>query len=342
MKYIITWLVIAVVPAACAATNSYVNFVRQKQMESLVVWDMPVQPTGAAQSALTLENGGALFQLWTINQTQSIDHLLDQKLVGAYLPKATVKVTTLDPYSRVPRTRVDQPFKVEINITDLLTGVELPRSATSVLLERHLGSYAAGSNSLDAAAVLANTPYSSAYLSANGKTVMQFSASSLTATDPTKASGEEHFAIHALADANVAQTQIASGFVQVWPIASGQIKGITPGQQLRFQAPPIELLLNDLYPRSDTYLLLYVGTQINGNSGVIVKSFPMDRETSESHVISVTELDSKLGNDGVYSLALVSDTVYGRELLCSPVSFNVKRTMEVNAMQVNFSDYNSP
>lgn len=342
MKKLIPLFLLALSQALPGQADSYVNFVRQKQQTSGVVWDMPVAAEGAAASALTLETDGALFQLWTINQTKAVDYLLDQKLVGAYLPKADIRVKTLDPNGRVPRTRVDQPFTVEIDVSGLLTGTGMPAAAASVLLERHIASYTAGATSLDPAAVLANTPLSRAYLNTNGRTVLQFPASSLTAADPTKASGEEHFVIHALADSAASQTQISTAFVQVWPVASGAIKGITQGQQLRFKAPPIELLLNDLYPRSDTHLLLFEGSQINGSEGVLVKSFPMDRESSQSHVISVTdELDDKLGKDGTYTLALVSDTVYGRELLCNPVTFHVKRTMQVNAMQVNYSDGNS-
>jgi hypothetical protein len=341
MKSILPFLLLGCLHAS-AQTGGYVNFIRQNQQGLGVVWDMPVDPKGSAPSALTLEAGGALFQLWTIEQATAKDHLLDQKLVGAYLPVADLKVTTLDPDGRVPRTRVDQPFTVEINVSGLLTGADFPQSASSVLLERHLASRSEDGSPLDPARVVSGTPFSSAFISENGKTVLHFPVSSLTAADPTKAGGEEHFVIHSLADGNATQTQIASGFVQVWPVASGSIKGISNGDMLRFQAPQVELLLDDLYPRSDTYLLLFEGTQITGVEGMIVKAFPMDRETSESHVIGVTELDSMIVKDGSYTLALVSDTVYGREMLCAPVTFSVNRTLQVNAMQVGFSDGASP
>lgn len=326
---------------ASAQTDVYVNILRQNQQDKGVVWDMPVAATGTSPSALTIDSGGALFQLWTINQTLAKDYLLDQKLVGAYLPVADVKLSTIDPYSRVHRTRVDQPFTVEIEVSGLLTGLNFPMAASKVLLERHVGSYQTGKYTLDPAQVLANTPLSSAYLSDNGKTVLRFEASALTAADPTKACGEEHFVVHALSDGSYTQTQIASKFVQVWPVASGSIKGIAQGDQLRFQMPQVELLLNDLYPRSDTYLLLFKGTQITGADGTVVMAFPMDRETCESHVLRVTDLDSKISSDGTYSLALVSETVYGRELLSS-VTFSVNRTLHVNAMQTEFSDGSPP
>ena len=85
-----------------AQTANYVNFIRQNQQGAGVVWDMPVEADGPPPSALTLENGGALFQLWTIEQTAGKDYLLDQKLVGAYLPTADIKMTTLDPDGKIP------------------------------------------------------------------------------------------------------------------------------------------------------------------------------------------------------------------------------------------------
>lgn len=325
-----------------AVSGAYVNFIRQTQQGTGVTWDMPVVATGTAASALTLENNGSLFQLWAIEQTLAKDYLLDQKLVSAYLPKADIKITTLDPYPLVARTRVDQPFTVEIEMTDLLSGAGLPEASTKVLLEQHIQSYAAGQTSLDPALVAANTPLTSGYITQNGKTVMKFAASSLKASDPTKALGEEHFIIHALADGTVSQSQIASAHVQVWPIASGAILGITPGQELRFQTPLIQLNLTDLYPRSDTYLMLYEGAGINGVAGTIVKAFPVDRDRTVSQILEVTELDSKFTKDGTYTVALMSETVFGTELLCPPVTFSVNRSIDVNAMQVNFSDGSTP
>jgi hypothetical protein len=323
---------------ASAATGPYVNFIRQTQQGTGVVWDMPVARSGMGPSAMTLETNGSLFQLWTIEQNQAKDYLLDQKLVSAYLPKADIKITTLDPYTLVTRTRVDQPFSVEIEVADLLTGIGLPDAATKVLLEHHVQSYAEGQISLDRTAVAATTPHYSAYISENGKTVLKFAASSLKAADPTKASGEEHFIIHALSDGTITQTQIASTHVQVWPVASGEILGITEGQELRFDIPKIQLNLNDLYPRSDTYLMLYEGTAVNGAQGVIAKAFPVDRDQTVSKILEVTDLGTKFTKNGTYTVALMSETVFGTELLCPPITFSVDRTITINAMQTNFTD----
>ena len=322
-----------------AQTTTYKNIVRQTQQDTGVVWDMQSVPaSGSASSALLLGNGGSLFQLWTINQTTVKDHLLDQKLVGAYLPKADVRITTRDPYTAVTRTRIDQPFTVEIEVSNLLTGTGIPIAASKVLLEQHIQKYAAAQTSLDPTVVAASTPLSSAYITENGKTTLKFAASSLTAPDPTKASGEEHFIVHALADGTITQTQIASAKVQVWPLASGSITGIARGGEYRHQIPTIQLDLIDLYPRSDTYFVLYEGSQVNGSPGTLVKSYPWDSTTSRTTLLTSDELNTLVTKDGTYTVALMSTTVFDTRLLCDPVTFTIKRTMTVNAMQVNFSD----
>ena len=321
--------------AASAQTSGYVNFIRQNQQSSGVVWDMPVAAAGTAQSALTLENNGSLFQLWTIEESSAKEYLLDQKLVGAYLPKADLKIITLDPHSAVSRTRVDQPFSLEIQVSDLLTGSGLPDAATKVLLQQHIRSYVNGQNSL---APTADTPLSSAYISQNGTTVLKFAASSLKATDPTKALGEEHFILHALCHDSISETQIASAHLQVLAVASGAILGITPGQQFRGPVPTLQLILNDLYPRSDTSLMLYEGTQINGAEGKLVKAFPMDRDRCLSLTLEVPEISTAITKDGTYTVALMSETVFGKELLCPPITFSVGQTTEVDVMQVDLTD----
>jgi hypothetical protein len=90
----------------------------------------PPQAIGFSQSAL--------FQLWTVHKSSSANFLLDQKLVGACLPKANVRIVTLDPYGPIVRTRIDKPFRVEIQVSDLLSGAGLPAATTTVLLAHHI------------------------------------------------------------------------------------------------------------------------------------------------------------------------------------------------------------
>jgi hypothetical protein len=316
MKHLFPLLLASCIHAH-ADGGGQVSFLRQQQQGTEVVWDMPL---AAQPTPLSLTNGGTLFQFWTVESTTAKDHLRDQKRMAAYLPSADIKVRTLDLDAKSQRTRVDQPFTLEIQVDGLLTGSEFPLSAANVLLERHLVTAQDGSTALSA------NPARSALLNSNGKTVLRFEASSLSAADPTKASGEELFVIHTLSDGSGSQTQIASASVQVLPVASGAIKGISTGETLRFQVPELELALHDLYPRSETHLMLFQGGQINGTQGEIIRSHPLDAETTASTTLRVSDLDSRITSDGTYTLALLSDTIYGRELLCNPVTFTVKRT----------------
>ena len=323
-----------------AQSSNYKNIVRQIQQGSGVVWDMQnVAATGAANSALLLETGGSLFQLWTIDKRTPKDYLLDQKLVGAYLPKADVKITSLDPYVETC-TRVDRPFTVEIQVSDLLSGTGIPEAATKVILQRCLGSFPTGQTTLDPNLVAANTPVESSVITKNGKVTLTFPASALTASNPLKASGEEHFIINTLADGAFTQTKIASSKIKVWPIATGAISGIAQGEEYRGMIPTVQLALNDLYPRSDTFFMLYEGT---GGAGKMVRpSHICDSTTPQTTSITSDELNALITKDGTYTVALMSKTVFDTRLLCDTVTFSVKRTIAVNAMQTYFSDDTTP
>jgi hypothetical protein len=341
MKFLSLFLVLST-SHGFAQSTKFQNIVRQIQQDSGVVWDMQdVTSKGTATSALLHETGGSLFQLWTIDQTIGKDYLLDQKLVGAYLPKADVKITTLDPYSETC-TRIDQPFTVEIEVSDLLSGAGIPEAASKVLLQQHIASFSKGQDTLDPNVVAASAPLSSAFITENGKTVLQFAASSLTASDPLKATGEEHFIVHTLADGAATQTQIAAVKLKIWPLATGSISGITQGEEYRGTIPTVQLSLNELYPRSDTFFMLYEGPTGGGGAGKLVKSYPWDSNVPQSIMITSDELTGLITKDGTYTVALMSKTVFDTRLLCETVTFSVRRTIAVNAMQTYFSDETTP
>jgi hypothetical protein len=315
-----------------AAGEDFVNFVRQHQKTTGVVWSMPVQAEGEAPSQLPLEEGGALFQLWTIDQSNARDFLLDQKLVGAYLPSASITIKTLDPYSIVPRTRADQPFSVTVNGAGLLAGTDLPEAATRVLLEHHTAAYDAEKTAIPAAKAISGTPLSSAYLGTNGSTTLTFPVTNLQAADPTTASGEEHFVVHALGDESAAQTQLATARVEVWPVASGKIEGITEGDRVRFHAPAITVSLTDLYPRSNTWLQVYQGTPRLDTVGTKVTGsvLVLDQDRGADRLLTVSDYDTALPEDGTYTIELLTETPFGIDRL-DHITFIVDRKMEIRA-----------
>lgn len=320
-------------PAAGFAQDEWVNFIRQNQLDTGVVWQLPVVPKGQAPSPLALETGGALFQLWTIRQSDAQDFLLDQKLVGAYLPSADIRIHTADPYPNICRTRADQPFSVEIEVRGLLAGEGLPDAAKRVLLEHHLASYESGRTSVDPRVATGGTPLSSASISANGTLMLDFAASSLPASDPTQALGEEHFVVHALADGAISQSQIASNFIQIWPVATGRIEGIEPGDTVKFDAPALTVTLDKLYPSSTTYLQIYEGAPVLGTEGKRIEGsiLVLDQDTSEDRVIRIEGWESELEKEGLHTLEIVTLTPFGPERLAH-VAFHVDRELSINSL----------
>lgn len=310
----------------------FVNFIRQTQQDTGVVWSMPVTSSGSAASPLVLEGKGSAFQLWTIEQATTTEYLLDQKLVGAFLPVATVSVTTQDPYTKVARTRADQPFTVTYQVSGLLAGAGAPEAATRVLMEHHGVNYAADQKSIPLTSALSGKPLESAYISTNGTATLNFAVTSLTAKDPTQATGEEHFVIHALGDGTLSQTQIASACVQVWPVASGVISGVTDGQRIRYNAPPLTLSLKDLYPSSYTWLQAYPGQPKLNSEGVKLEGsqLVLDQDTSHSDILSVSGYDEAFPEDGTYTIELLTETPFGIDRL-HYLTVEVDRTLQVRA-----------
>lgn len=300
------------IPAAAQAEGE-ARLVRHIKESSGVVWDMPVASGQAALPQSSEIPDTARLQLWSLKNDAAV--MLDGRVSGPFLPKASVRITTLDTDSPAPRTRVDQPFIVDVNVSGLLTEGDFPKESASVLLERRL---------MSENGITSEKPYR-ASIAANGATVLRFPASAITAMDPTQARGEEQFIIHALNTGDLPQSRIASAQVEVLPVASGEIRGIAQDSLHNRVAPKVQIALKDLYPKSQTHLLLYQGTQIHGNPSVTIHSILLDQKEPMTTVIRIPDFSAHMRTNGTYTLALVSETVYGRELLCDPVRFRIQR-----------------
>ncbi|BCU78506.1 hypothetical protein [Luteolibacter sp. LG18] len=336
----------AAISPLAAQTTGYTTFIRQTQQSTGVVWDMPFTAlTGSSASQLALETNGALFQLYAVKTSGNVSYLLDQKLVGAYVPTATVTITSQDPYTKVTRTRADKPFTVNINVAGLVSGTTtsggtvIPDAAKKVLVQRFTTSYPAG-GTLTMAQATAGTPKSTSYIQTNGLTATTYPVTGLTPAAgqlATKVSGEEWYLVHALADSTIVQTQIASGYIQILPVPSGSISGLANGDTIRFKAPTVTLPLQDLYPRSDTWLQVYPGNPVLGTVGTTVPGsmLVLDQEKADTRTLTLTNWDSVFKTDGVYTLELLTKTVFGTERL-SYMTITVDRTLNVQATMVDY------
>ncbi len=318
------------------AADFFTNFVRQVQLEPgmpEVRWDISVLPEGEQLSPLAINPGGARFELWTVQSNPVTVYLLDTKYVGAYVPIADVIIRTEDPYiyTGIPRTRADRQFVVDVQVGGLLSGLTDPVASKSVNLLRHVQSYGAGGTGveIDRTQAIRLTQVS---LVNNAIHRMTFALSSIPGADRSKIRGEERFSVFSLDDYQAPASQLASMFVQIWPVADGMISGIADGASLRFNTPSITLTMNDLYPDSRSYAQIYkgapslgtVGTVISGSALIYYDSVPHDR------TLVIDDWADTIEESGQYTIELLTATPFGIDRL-DYVTFSINRDIEINS-----------
>ncbi len=321
---------------------SYLNYIRQFQMPSTVSWDAEssVLPEGFRLSALPINPGGARFDLWTMKSsslTGLTSYLLDSSYVGTYVPIATVAVRSEDGSSAIPRTRADRPFYVDVSVAGLRSGVTDPEPSKSVKFLRHVQSYGAagtgvGINRNQATLLTQRT------IATNGVENLTFAVTSIPGANRSKVRGEERFSVFSLEDYQAPESQLASQYIQVWPVADGTISGISQNQLIRFSLPTVTLTLNDAYPSSTTYAQVYKGNPQLGMTGTIVpgSGLVISDSVPRSRVLTLSNYDSIFDSDGRWTMELITVTPFGIERMRTPanlpavVSFDLDRTIEMN------------
>lgn len=335
MAAVIAFAALHLPGAAQVTADGYTNFIRQVQLPfepDRITRDVYVDsksPDAGQLSPLAINPGGARFELHTVKATPLTSYLLDTKYVGTYVPIASVAIRSEDPYTAIPRTRADRPFYVDVTVNGLLNGATDPEASKSVKLLRHVQSYGTG----DGTAVNRTqaTLLTQSTLDQNGSQTLTYALSSIPGADRSKIRGEERFSVFTLADYQAPESQLASMFVQVWPVASGTISGITSGQTITFSAPTINLAINDIYPDSQIFAHVYRGNQALGTTGTILSgSALIIKETvPQNRLLSVSNWDYALTADGIWTMELLATTPFGTDRL-GWVSFNVDRTISIN------------
>jgi hypothetical protein len=218
---------------ASAQSSAYTNFVRQVQFPGGLEYDASVNPSGSDFSQLAINPGGARFELWTVHSTTLARYLLSSSYVGTYVPVAEIVIRSEDNTAAIPRTRADRPFYVDITMSGLLTGDTVPVPSKSVKFLRHVQSYGVDGTDIGIDRSQA-TLLSQSSINTNGTQNLTFLINSVPGADRAKIRGEERFSIFSLADYQAPESQIASQYVQIWPVADGTITGISQGQLIRY------------------------------------------------------------------------------------------------------------
>jgi len=320
--------------SAWSQTATYTNFIRQVQYPSEVVYDASVNSSGQRLSQLAIDPGGARFELWTVSSVGPTSYLLDSNYVGTYIPVATVAVRSEDNTSAIPRTRADRPFYVDLTVGGLLSGASDPEPSKSVKFLRHVQSYGVGGTGIGIDRTQA-TLLTQTSITTNGTQNLTFLINSVPGADRSKVRGEERFSVFSLEDYQAPESQIASKYIQIWPVADGSITGIASNQLVRYSLPQLTVTLNDLYPFSTTYVQAYKGNAALGTTGTTVpgSALVVNDSVPQSRVLTVTGYDSVFTSDGRWTLELVTKTPFGIDRLAF-VSFDLDRTMKVNGSVV--------
>lgn len=279
----------------------------------------------------------SVFQLTTTHRTTGQEHLLDEKTVSGYHPQATITIVTKDPYEAIPRTRVDHPFTVEYTTSGIITDdPEAPAGAKGVNLERKVTAYGADQTQSNE-----DTTYSIVSqdtVSSNGEHDLSNVTTAIPSSDLTTVHGEEVFSIFTLdtredEDGNEVFSQLDSATVQILPIASGSISGVTKGETYN-QIPTLTISGVDLYPNSDTYLYFYKTDEptVNGRIGNN-KAEPIAPVTK---VWTTSGLNAAITEDGGYTLELRHETVLDEApIVLASTDIEVERGIEMKGSVIS-------
>lgn len=318
------------------------NIIRQTMLDSGLQYQLITsQDQGSDTAFLPMNAGGSSFELYAYGSAWDTNlYFLDRKVVGHYLPTATIDIQTQDWYhdwfdaSQPPRTRADKPYTLAISVSGLTADPTAPRAAQEVLYT-HLGQnyeedYVPGDN---VEYILAS--YYMGNQSPNFTPVYTL----LTPMAPTKAMGIETFTISSLTDETVTESSIlANEMLVVWPVSEASIAGIEEGETIRDSLPNIVARYVDLYPLSWTYMQIYPGEEALGTVGEVFGGSIRWHNTivPQNEVVGIENWEDMIPNDGTYTVEVLTLTPFDNwapERLAH-LTFSVNRKVTVNGQVI--------
>ncbi len=271
MKTVISLLILS---TAIAASQTVLWQTRMIQMQLGGATGIPelVADEGSRPS-LPIGPNGSRFELWgwkLINGVLSSEELLATTEVGTYSPNVDVVITSSDPFAGFHRTRVDQPFSVSFDVSNLLPdGQDIPAASQMVLVEHHADLYPL--DSFDGGTVESTNLVRSFIIEQNGLTSYNFPVTNITAPDLARRAGRERLVVYALADGATPQREIASNQITIYPVAEGDLIGLDTTREYKL-IPNFSARVWRAYPASSTWLEIYDGEFGAGTRGTKLPS----------------------------------------------------------------------
>ncbi len=334
-----TSFLIAALALLAAHTVTAQDFIRQTQLDDGLTIDHHIHTdSGDMVSLLPLPLEGSKFDLFARGNGDDTNlYWLDSKVINAYMPRATLVLQSEDP-AYPPRTRADRPYTLEFEVTGMLDDPEAPDYARQVLLRHTGGAYPGEHYSFPG-----NSGMGSALIGPDRIIAGNLSETSQTLTflehstgDPTKTKGEETYTIFSLSgESSTNGVPLASQTIRIFPVGTGEIRGVTEGQVFLHRLPNLEFRLRDMYPRSLTYAQLYEGPADLGATGVPIAVTVREYNTiiPQNENIRVEDWGDYISRDGIYTIELLTITPFNDQQpeRLDHVTFEVKRTVRVDA-----------
>jgi hypothetical protein len=230
--------------------------------------------------------------------------------------------------------RADEPFTVNVKVDGLLSpGIGVPEAALNVYLQQLSLDY---DDDLNRAPVdgTAQEVLTDDFFIVENTEIQRTGMTKLESDVFFKERGEEIFRAFALPDANLDWLQIASGRIQVWPIADVVITGMSPGAKITRSLPDLTINLTDLYPDSTTTVQIYKGTQALGTTGTLIEGSRVSFNSivPQDSQILVRSWDRYAPDDGTYTLEVITVTPFDNRApeRLAWLTFEVDRTIKMN------------
>ncbi len=282
--------------------------------------------SGQDYSKEPVEKGGARFELHTLQSDTLKSYHLATQYVSEFTPRADVVIRTEDTYAQTPRTRADRPFQVDFIIKDLLE--EGAEASKKVKVDTHVQSYGEGGDGTNLDRTQA-TLISTVYIESNGTHTVSYDRHMIPGADLSKVRGEMRFTVISLDEYQVVEPVLATGKIEIWPVADGTISGIVDGQVIGFTTPPITLTLNDPYPDSRIYAQVYPGEPVLGTQGTLVPGSAKIHKNDDA-LPPVKDWGSALNANGTWTVEFVISTPFGIDRLDKKTPV-VDRTIKVKS-----------
>ncbi len=288
---------------------------------------------GTVLSPMIVPNPGACFDLWARGiHPDNYYYRLDTKVVGTYLPQASIQITSEDPYPAT-RTRADRPYDVTMVISGLINDdPSAPLASKRVLYLRHGENYPEGTYRIPM-----NTSRSvyvlESYDVPNG-THQSTHYNSISPANPTEATGEETYRAYSYPDASIPVASIlAQQVIQIWPVANAEVSGVTENERFVVRLPELSIKLTALYPDSLTYVQLYQGPKALGRVGTVLPSTvrDFDADVPQDETILIRDWGEHLQEDGIYTVEVLTVTPFnsGNPERLGAITFEIDREVEL-------------